>query len=546
MRKQVLQILLVLGLILALQRCAQQGVLSGGKRDVMPPKLIEATPALKSTGFLSEMIVLKFDEFIQLKDLTNQLIISPRLKTQPEISADGKKIIIRLKKEELSRNTTYRFYFGKSIADMNESNSTPDFEYVFSTGTFIDTLKVKGDVTEAFNNKAASNCLIALYYAKELNDSMPYKKEPDFIAKSDDKGEFVLTHLPYSTFKAFCFLDRNKNNLYDGEIEKIAFLGNELKLISDTNVHFKMFQETPSKTFIKKSTSPYFGFAQIILNKKSKVQLNTIKVKEQPNINETQINSEKDTVSFYYKGITDTLGLVLKNVINDKTDTIKIPIPKNGAAKKRLKGYTMNLHGNKLPINGKLKITFLTWMDTTKKDLSRIKLISKEDSLIGRTTVKGQWKSISSFEIQNKLKEGVNYSLKIDTNAFFDLNQFTNDSSTISFMTQNKLELGKLTLKVLLNKKQSYMIQLINEQEQVIRERPISFSLSSSNSVSIDFIDLVPGTYFAKIVFDDNKNEKWDSGNILKKQQPEKVIINPKQLKILSDWEIEEEIIIKE
>ena len=546
MTRQVLQILYVFILIFLLVQCAQIVPLSGGKRDVVPPKLLEAIPARNSVNFNEEVIILKFDEFMQVKDLTNQLIVTPRVKTAPEISANGRKILVKFNREELVPNTTYRIYFGKAIADMNESNSVPDFEYVFSTGTYIDTVKVKGDITEAFDNKPSTDIIIGLYFNERANDSLPYQTEPDYITRSNETGGFLLKNLPYKTFSVYAFSDKNKNLLYDGESEKIAFLSSELKLISDTTIHLKLFQEEASKSFIKKTVNPYYGFTQIILNKKAKVKLSTLKLTDQSNISESRVDQPKDTVSFYYKNINDTLGLVLQNLTIGKIDTLRLTVPRNNLSKKRLKSFTVNTIGNKLALYDKLRLTFLNWMDTSKSDLSKIRFSSKEDSMISQVPVKGHWESITSFAIEHKLKEGVNYTLKIDTNAFFDLKQFTNDSSRINFITQSKIEFGKLTLKLLFNEKQNYIVQLINEQDKVVKEQFVTLSLSSSNAATLEFVDVLPGTYYAKIIFDDNKNKKWDSGRVLMKLQAEKVIINSKQLKILSDWEIEEEILIKE
>lgn len=547
MAKQALQILLFSVLLLLLSRCAQMGELTGGERDTVPPKLAEAMPADKSTGFSSDIIVLTFNEFVQVKDLSNQLIISPKLKTAPEITASGKKINIVLKKEELEPNTTYRFYFGTAIADMNESNSIQNFEYVVSTGNYIDSLKIKGTVTDAVNNKAAGNTLIGLYnYNASYNDSMPFKDAPDYISRSNESGEFVFGNLPYKKFKAYAIADKNKNNFYDGESEKVAFLDSVLNLVSDTSISFNLFQEESPKGFIKKTVSPYYGLSQVILNKKAKVIVTPISGTAAGNISETRIGQQKDTVSVYYKGLKDTLELEINNLSAKKKDTLRLALPRNNAAKKRLKSISANTQSGTLALGTKVKLSFLTWMDTSRSDLKKVIFTSKEDSLVAFADVKGSWTSITTFEFSNQLKEGANYNIRIDTAAFFDINGFPNDSLRSGFKTQSKLEFGKVALKILLNKKQNYIIQLINSSDQVFGQRFVSFSLSSSNAASINFTDVPPGTYFVKIIFDDNDNKKPDTGNLLLKQQPERVIINSKQLKVLSDWEIEEEIVIKE
>lgn len=545
MLKSITQLELIILFSLLFCNCAQVVTLSGGKKDLSPPKLIEAIPNNNSVRFDSETILIKFDEFIKLNDLNSQLIICPKIKTNPEISVLGKELLIRLKKEELLPNTTYRFYFGSAIIDMHEGNPLLNFEYIFSTGDIIDSLKIMGIALNAFNNKPIDKISIGLYENKNFNDTIPFTNSPVYLTKTNEDGQFILPKLPSKTFVAIAFLDKNKNNQIDGEIEKRGFLDRPLNLLSDTSVIFKVFDEIPSKSFVKKITSPYYGFIQIILNQKTLINLKPLLAINDKNIFEINLKKEKDTVLIYYKNITDTLKLVLsyKNIIKTDTLIILLPIDNN---KKKLKSFEINLYSNILKLNDALKISFLNWMDTTKVNLNKIKFESEEDSLINFTNVKGKWINLCQYQIINKLKPGANYKLKFDTLAFFDLKGNTNDSIRLNFKTQNKLEFGKLSLKILFNKKQNHVIQLVDEKENVIKEQSVSLSLSSSNSISIEFIDVEPANYFLKIIYDMNENKKWDTGNFSLKHQPEKVYIHSKQLKVVSDWEIEEDVFIKQ
>ncbi|MBL7919733.1 MAG: Ig-like domain-containing protein [Bacteroidia bacterium] len=545
MAKQSAKILLAVLFILLLERCAQIGTLSGGVRDTTPPKLVEAIPANKTVNFNSSQVILKFDEHIKLADLPNQLIISPKLGFDPDISTDGKKLIINFNKEPLLPNTTYRFYFGKAIIDMTEANALQNFEYVFSTGNNIDSLRIKGIVLNAFNNKPEKDIIIGLYNKVEDVDSLPYKKTPNYITRTSESGEFTFGNLPHAIYKVYALADKNKNYMYDGDIESIAFNDSALELSSDTSIKLKLFKEEAPKAFIKKINSPYYGFSQVILNKKSILSLETFNKEDAKNIFETNVGKEKDTLSFYYKNLKDTLALLVKNVSFKKTDTVKVQLPKLSLVKRKFNFSTNAATGN-LPINTALRLTFLSWMDTSKTDLSTLKLTSKKDSLIQEQPLKYKWININTLEIGNKLKQGMNYSLKTDTSTFFDMNGNKNDSSLINFQTQSENELGKLTLKLLFNKKQGYLVQVVNDQEQIIREQFVTFSLSGTNAVSIDFTNITPGTYKIKIVFDTNENKKWDTGDLNLKIQPEHVFIHPKPIKVLADWEIEEEILIKE
>lgn len=545
--KGYIKIVLLALLILAFTKCAQVAPLNGGKKDVAPPKLLEAIPINRALNFNTDVITLNFDEFVQIKDIVNQLIVSPKLKTEPEIVADGKKIKIKLKKEELLPNTTYRFYFGKAIADMHEGNILQNFDYVFSTGAFIDTLKLKGKVVEEFNAKPISDMIIGLYNTNEgLRDSLCYTTVPNYVSRTNENSEFTFENLPYKEFKVIAFTDKNKNYLYDGEIEKIAFRDSNLVLKNDTIIHLKAFQEEASKTFIKKISSPYYGYSTILYNKRSKIELRTLLEIDSKNVYFPLNSLERDTIEVFYKSINDTFQLVSHNLSTKKIDTLSIIPPKQNSSLKKLQLPIFNLNGSKLPLNNSLKLTFLNLMDTAKINSSKIKITSKEDSTINQNSIKHSWISPYELQLQAKLKEGLNYQLKIDSAVFYSENKIYNDSIVLGFKTESRTDFGKLILKLLLNKKQNYILQLINEKEQVVRETYIELSLAGSNAKTIDFINIPPGNYQAKIIFDDNENKKWNTGNYLLNHQPERVIIHSKVIKVVSDWEVEEEIIIKE
>lgn len=546
MTRQVVQILLYLISFLLLVRCAQVAPLTGGPKDTTPPQLKQAIPANQSVNFNSDLIVLSFDEFVQVTDVANNLIISPKLPNNPTINASGKQVTIELKKDDLKPNTTYRFYLGQAIADTHEGNPIRNFEYTFSTGNYIDSLKISGQVNEAYNNKPAGDVVVALYSGKENSDSLPYKQTPDYVSRTDDNGSFSFSNLPYTTFRAYAFSDKNKNNLYDGEVEKIAFRDSLLELKSDSSLSFRLFREEPPKFFIKKALSPYYGVVMVLLSKKTKSVVKPLLPENSTNIYETNPGQLKDTISVYYKNIRDTLALLIENPVLKQNDTLTIPLPKRPASKRKFSNMTLNTPNNTLIYNTRPRITFSVWMDTIRTDLSKLSFRDKADTVHAPARVNGNWINATTFEIRNTMSDAHGYEIKADTNAFYDIRGLANDSLKLSFTTQSKTDLGKVTLKVILNKKQDYVVQLTDEKENVVVERFISLSLSSSNVQTLDIIDLPPATYTVKIIFDDNKNRKWDTGHLILKQQPERVIIHPKQIKVLSDWEIEEEIPVKD
>ena len=124
--------------------CAKKGRPSGGPKDEDAPLFVVANPAHESTNFDKDEIRIYFNEFIKLRDLNKQLIVSPPLnpKNPSLITPQGSPseyITIKIL-DTLKKNTTYIFDFGNSVEDNNESNQLERFKYVFSTGNYIDSL----------------------------------------------------------------------------------------------------------------------------------------------------------------------------------------------------------------------------------------------------------------------------------------------------------------------------------------------------------------------------------------------------------------------
>lgn len=546
MFKHSLQILSYFSLCMLLFACAQVEPLTGGQRDTTAPKLLTASPGNLQTNFRSSVIILKFDEYIQLKDITNQLVISPKLKTQPDVEWEGKKVKIVLDTTELKPNTTYRFYFGQAIVDMNESNPLKNFEYIFSTGNFIDSLEVKGFVKNASNNKAYENALIGIYTTSLQNDSLPYKETADYITLSDAEGKFSIKHLPSKQFKAYAIGDINKNLVYDRDVEKIGFLDEVLDLKKDSLIRLSLFKEEASKVFIKKTMSPYYGHSKIILNRKQRIKLNTLPPYSIEDLYIEEPDAVKDTINIYYKNLSDSLKLELHYAGKAKSDSVQLNLAKKTYRVKRFGFISTNALAGKIPLGRLTELHFINWMDTSKTDYTRMRLLSKGDSVTDTIAVQGHWLSLRKFQLHQIPQTGKRYTLIVDTSAFRDIHSMVNDSTKLDFSYQSKSELGKVSLKMIFQRKQHYVVQLITENDLVVKEEEVSLSLSSSNARTIVFTDVQPGNYRAKIIFDSNQNGKWDSGDLFLKQQPEAVFLDSKQLKVIPDWEIEEEILLKD
>src|ERR1700754_329488 len=150
------QKLLLLVVIFYLAGCASQQKPQGGPKDRTPPKLLKATPPNMTRNFKEKQIRLDFDEYFTLKNPFQEITISPAPEKLPTYKPSKKTIVVDFK-DSLQKNTTYVINFGKAIADVNEGNVVPNFTYVFSTGSHIDSLSVSGSVLNTLTQEKAKD-----------------------------------------------------------------------------------------------------------------------------------------------------------------------------------------------------------------------------------------------------------------------------------------------------------------------------------------------------------------------------------------------------
>ncbi len=237
----VLLLLLLLGLLLP--RCAQIVAPTGGPKDTLPPVLLSATPPDSTLHFNAETITFNFNEFIQLQDLQQQMIIAPNPDRRPEILAKLRTLTITWPENDtLKPNTTYIINMGNAIQDINEGNPIKGFRYVFSTGSYLDSLEIRGKVIQARTGLPDSTALVMLY--TDQFDSVVTKQKPVYYTRCKGDGSFRFQNLPHDTFKVFALIDGNGDLQYGDSTEAIAFLKNPLVLNSvQSGLVLSLFKE---------------------------------------------------------------------------------------------------------------------------------------------------------------------------------------------------------------------------------------------------------------------------------------------------------------
>ncbi len=512
-------------------QCARRGSPSGGPKDTTPPELLRSNPENFTLKFDARKIQLSFDEYIKLNDVQNQLIISPPLKNQPEISPQGaasKSIEITIK-DTLLENTTYTLNFGQSIVDNNEGNPNSFLTYVFSTGDYIDSLKVRGEVRDAFNQKADQFISVMLYRLDTAyTDSTIYKQPPYYLTNTlDSATTFELQNLKEGKYLIRAVKDDGKNNLFDPNTDKIGFLSDTLELPTDTTFVLNLFKEIPYYSAITPSLASankiVFGFS----GPTDHVKITPLSII--PDTVRTLVYPEpdKDTLNYWFTPFErDSLVFEIYQDQLDIRDTFTIKT-------RDLKSDSLVItasHRGKINFEDDYTLsvsTPLTAIDSSKismmdKDSVPVNFVSRLDSLKNRVAV------------DFSKEANANYTINLYPGAITDFFGNTNDTLNLRLSTGSYADYGNLRLQLSGDIPYPLIVQLTDEKGATERE------IYATESQVFEFSTIDPGTYLIRLILDSNGNRKWDTGNYLKKIQPERVIYYSKSLEVRANWELEE------
>ncbi|MGX1927746.1 Ig-like domain-containing protein [Flagellimonas sp. 2504JD4-2] len=522
---------------LALWQCAKRGNPSGGPKDVTPPVLLRTEPENFSINFKAQKIRLYFDEFIKLKDVQNQLIISPPLKYPPVVTPLGgaSKYIEVTIKDTLRENTTYTFNFGQSITDNNEGNPNSFLSYVFSTGDYLDSLTLSGAVKDAFNRKADQFISVMLYELDTTyTDSTVYKRPPNYITNTLDSVPFFeLKNLKAGKYALMAVKDINKNNMFDQRQDKIGFIEDTITIPTDSIYLLNLFQELPDYSA---SVPSYVAKNHIIFGYQGdQKDIEIAPLTILPDSVKTTIlkDREKDTLNYWLTPTDiDSIIFTVTNTKLEQIDTFTVKTRKLPLDSLRLSSNGGRSFG--------FEDTFSIWANTPISELDSSKIaLFISDSI----------SSPFSFELdtlENKIdfdfgiEPQQSYSFELMPGAITDFFGIQNDSLNYRFSTGSYADFGNLRVNVGGAVRYPLVVQLTNESGEIKRE------IFAEQSQQFEFNNLEPAKYMIRVIFDENGNGIWDTGSYLKKIQPEKVSYYPDVIDVRANWELEQTFVISD
>ena len=503
---------------------------SGGEKDVTPPQILEekTTPKNHSVNFNSKMIVLVFDEYVKLNNPGEQIIISPAMEEKPDFVLKGKKLFIELN-SELKPNTTYTINFGNCISDITENNPAAGMTYVFSTGTFIDSLKLSGTVTNAFTNTPEKNVWVLLH--KNLSDTSFQKNFPDYLAKADANGNYSLQNLSAGEYKIYALKDGNSDYKYSQPSEEIAF-HNETIVVGEKNepVSLRLFNELSEKQYLKSSKFIWPGRLQMVMNRPYPEWNATVLPYDtiaKANMHSIYKNTIGDTIDIWLRKPATENGSEINVILSMGRDQMQDTITFRVTGVKE-KIPPMNIKTNSsqnFSLYDKLKLKYDRPAALYKKEKMHL---FKNDSIIIplETSVLGYGASLI-----NKWEDKTTYKLILEDSAFADVfyKQYSK-ADTISFSTVRKDFYGNI-LAAISVPDTNYVVEILGTGDKVIYQGKII----SDKKLIIEH--LKPGTYKMKTFNDSNNNGKWDTGKLSEKKQPEKIYYYKESIVNRSNWD---------
>ncbi len=524
--------------ILLLSSCAIIVRPTGGPKDVTPPKVLEYSPDNKSLHFTGKKIRITFDEYIQLKNLDKQLIVSPPLKYAPVAIVKGKVLEITIK-DTLKDGTTYTFNFGNAIVDNDEGNQIRNFQYVVSTGDHLDSLSVTGNLQDAFTHDPIKGGYVSLY--SNLDDSAAYKKVPQYIGLADDNGNYRIDNIAAGTYRLIAISNlQGTDYLYHPYVEGIGFKSRLTEIDGKDTANMNVFYEQEPKLKLLKAKALDRGQVMMAFNNPAtnvSVKMLNLADSLKPAYSTITYSVSGDT-SFYWLN-TPFLDSLRFTVYNNNTliDTAFVhSFPNNSFTRnvKKPKLYklkvTSNVHSG---FDYHQPLSFAFGDPVLKYNMKKVLLTQGKDT--GKFSVDTTRLPLGFTMVPAKtLTSDSTYKLTMMPGAFTDMFGVVNDTTILKFNVLDPTYFGTLKLDVKLPAQGHYIIQLLTERNALFQQKLIE------GSQHVFFDALFPGNYRIRIINDANNNGAWDTGNFLQNLQPEKVYYYPQTITIRSNWDLTE------
>jgi hypothetical protein len=518
---------------LLLLNCSQPISPTGGKRDTIPPKLVKSIPINKVTNYKGRAVELEFDEYIVAENLQQKLLITPDpgeydFKTKPN------SIKITFKKS-LDSAKTYSLSFGDAIKDFAEKNPAQNLRLVFSTGQYIDSASVRGEIKDLLTNKPLLDMLVGMYPS---SDTLNIEKiKPSYFTRSDSAGRFSIENIKSDTYRLVAFDDKNRSLTYNPKAERIAYLRDSTILkdstqISGVSLKVFMANNTPAKV---RNTTPRAYYYSINYDKgflDYKVKFNT------PEDSIPHFQAATNELRFYNtKNRKDTL--VAKIMIRDSlgltfehTQKIKFREARTGSKNADTNRDPFEMKTNFQPNEEiephlfKLRLKFTKPLAEAR--LNQIQLFSDSTKVEKIQVSDFVWQNNNTIlTLTRPIVAQRQLKIILPKSTFFSVENDTIPERIYKLPIMEEENYGTLEGEIR-GAKGKFIIELLDDKFEVIK--------SITNKTPYQFNYLKPATYSIRVIGDENSNGQWDTGDFKTKHLAEPIFFHPDPVKVKKNF----------
>ncbi|MDY2942464.1 MAG: Ig-like domain-containing domain [Paludibacteraceae bacterium] len=587
-------------LLLFFSSCANRGIgPQGGPKDTIPPRMVKEQPLNQSVNFHGKKIEITFNEYLQLDNIQQNLLVSPPQQVSPIVKAVGKKVTVEMQ-EDLIDSTTYTLDFGNAICDYTEKNPLRGYVFAFSTGDRIDSMEVYGRVANAEDLNPVSGLMVGLQ--ANLHDSafstLPFTR----VARSDSLGEFGIQNLRNGVYRLYALQDQSRDFLYQPG-EGLAFADSLVIPEYETEIVFDTIWKELADTIDSLASVPqidtiltiqntYVGPADLLLwfFKEDKQRHYFQRVyRDEPHIIKLQFSAPQDSLPalralppsamdstradslwtdpwaytlLQANPTRDTLVYWLTDSIAIRQDTIYLEMT-------YLKSDSLY---NLVPQIDTVSAIYRAPRMTQKAKEAQEKK-ARERKLDLKSNAKDKFEVydtlcvVSAFPIDSIYTDSIRLYEKQDT-LLIDKPFTLCQKDVMSFQIIAPLQQGKqyelhldsaavrdiygvasdkkkFTLKLKTAEDYSTLLIRLPDYDPRIRlqllsekDQPVRELPAREEGTKFEY--LAPKTYYLRLYFDLNGDGRWTTGDWATKRQPEPVYYFPAKLSLRANWDFEE------
>lgn len=498
-------------LVLFLTSCARISSPQGGLEDLQAPQLVRSVPDNGQVNFQDQKILLVFDEIVATNQIESNLIITPRPEGSFRTRSNRNTVELTFS-EPFADSTTYTFSFANTIQDVTAQNPAENLSLSFSTGTYLDSLQISGQVLNLYDQLPSVETTVSLFAANDslnvLNGSAQY------YARTDSAGKYTFRNLPPNGYRVYAFQDKNNNNKADSDGEFYGFYPDTIQLSANqAGVDFTL-QKLSTKELRLLSSGQFGKYFELTFNKA------IIDFEPLDDYQYTYSKNGNDKIRFYktnelYSDTTQLIFQAKDSVGNVLIDTAAYYFIESDIEPDKFKAQLEPSEALVRP-SETVKLIF-------NKPISRVYYDSIQYSLDSlnvfpipqENIISEDFNMIISWPLAIKdyaPRPDQKLTLTIKKGAFFSIE---GDTSSIIKKTYEAAVIDE-TAQIfgnVANANTYIIVQLLNSRTlEVIEE-------TTENTFEFSYLNA--GSYMIRVINDLNGNGVWDTGNIIKNEVPE-------------------------